>query len=459
MNVEWAKKEMSRTGKKQCNKDFIYYVMRGKTNNNRIDWIDLSALPKKEYKGKKVIDWMSKDKSDVWAMYENQLHSMQVTHASINEIYLYKDKDKIKVSATGLKKVTLKNLLQKPMYRIGEIVNGVKIINMTKTGNGIAYEVKDINYMNEDSYYIEECVLSKYKSNGKYTNSYIITDSNSLYSIESLRDYIIDIDKAKTMNKASKDKVSCQCPNCATEKLVSAGYLSTKGFPCKKCSPRVSFPEKVTMIFLEFINEPYTTQDNKILEGRRFDFILNNNRILEVNGAQHTEETNWNDAYKKTTLSDSEKRAWCKSQNIELLEIDAKYSYIGYILNNLNKLFNTDVKIDDIRNNVLKCDTFRKDVVNKYIDGVSVKNIALEFNIDITTVYKYLNMYNIEANGNKKKVKCNQTGDVFESATLAAKVFDTHASAIVKVCKKDGGLKSAGKHPTTGEKLTWEYVD
>ena len=53
MNVEWAKEEMSRTGKKQCNKDFIYYVMRGKTNNNRIDWIDLSALPKKEYKGKK----------------------------------------------------------------------------------------------------------------------------------------------------------------------------------------------------------------------------------------------------------------------------------------------------------------------------------------------------------------------------------------------------------------------
>lgn len=142
-----------------------------------------------------------------------------------------------------------------------------------------------------------------------------------------------------------------------------------------------------------------------------------------------------------------------------MLEIDAKYSYIGYILNNLNKLFNTDVKIDDIRNNVLKCDTFRKDVVNKYIDGVSVKNIALEFNIDITTVYKYLNMYNIEANGNKKKVKCNQTGDVFESATLAAKVFDTHASAIVKVCKKDGGLKSAGKHSVTGEKLQWEYVD
>ena len=54
-----------------------------------------------------------------------------------------------------------------------------------------------------------------------------------------------------------------------------------------------------------------------------------------------------------------------------------------------------------------------------------------------------------------KPVVCLTTGEIFESAGLAAKHYTVDVSSICKCCR--GQLKSCGKHPESGEKLLWAF--
>ena len=56
-----------------------------------------------------------------------------------------------------------------------------------------------------------------------------------------------------------------------------------------------------------------------------------------------------------------------------------------------------------------------------------------------------------------KKVFCPELNEYFESCGIASKKYNICASSIIRCA--NGEYKSAGKHPETGEKLTWRYVD
>lgn len=56
-----------------------------------------------------------------------------------------------------------------------------------------------------------------------------------------------------------------------------------------------------------------------------------------------------------------------------------------------------------------------------------------------------------------KKVICLNTMQVFTCIKDAAKWCKRSSSDLIRVCK--GERKSAGKHPITGEKLLWKYLD
>jgi len=58
-----------------------------------------------------------------------------------------------------------------------------------------------------------------------------------------------------------------------------------------------------------------------------------------------------------------------------------------------------------------------------------------------------------------KKVKCINTGEIFETMMDAARWCGlATACSIGRVCNSSNEHKSAGKHPITGEKLYWEFV-
>ena len=57
-----------------------------------------------------------------------------------------------------------------------------------------------------------------------------------------------------------------------------------------------------------------------------------------------------------------------------------------------------------------------------------------------------------------RTVICIETGEIFETIKFAAKWCNLKSYQMIgQVCL--GHRKSAGKHPTTGEKLHWKYAD
>jgi hypothetical protein len=60
-------------------------------------------------------------------------------------------------------------------------------------------------------------------------------------------------------------------------------------------------------------------------------------------------------------------------------------------------------------------------------------------------------------NPNAKAVKCLTTGEIFPSCREASDWCKIPRQNIHRCCK--GGRPSAGKHPETGEKLVWKYLE
>lgn len=56
-----------------------------------------------------------------------------------------------------------------------------------------------------------------------------------------------------------------------------------------------------------------------------------------------------------------------------------------------------------------------------------------------------------------KKVICITTGKIFDALRDAERIYKIHNTSISACCK--GKVKTAGKHPITGEKLVWRYYD
>src|SRR5699024_12270838 len=83
--------------------------------------------------------------------------------------------------------------------------------------------------------------------------------------------------------------------------------------------------------------------------------------------------------------------------------------------------------------------------------------IGCKYNLNQSTIWRIFKRHNILMSNKKKKVKCINTGKIFNSCTEACESLEISNTSINNHLK--GRTKSAGKHPITGEKLTWEYVD
>ena len=70
---------------------------------------------------------------------------------------------------------------------------------------------------------------------------------------------------------------------------------------------------------------------------------------------------------------------------------------------------------------------------------------------------KYNSNYGNRNENTRKKVLCITTGEEFDSETEASLKTNTQIAHISKCCK--GKRNSAGKHPITGEKLKWKYIE
>lgn len=357
------------------------------------------------------------------------------------------------------------------VYDVKQIVNDSLII-VKKTrhekNNQKAYEVQSIMYPNAPTYIITEYGLKK-GSKDSYMRGKRIFEGNSLYSIEKVRPYLIDVEFAKTIAPQSHTKINLKCPDCDYKNQMTADKLVNRGFYCPLCDKNTPYPELFFMSYLEVkgINFEYQKIFNS-LKSKKFDFYIQGVGVCETHGEQHyakdRESSNWD--YNKTQQSDIEKKQWCKENTINYIEIDCRESSFKHIKKSINNCeFLPNITTDDEKEILKQIEKNKrhpsKEIINDYKKGFNVSEIAKKHKVSNGVITNILKRNNIQLRENptsypSKKVRCITTGDIFPSVSKAVK-WAEKSSKIAMACR--GERKTAGEHPETGEQLQWEYIE
>lgn len=287
---------------------------------------------------------------------------------------------------------------------------------------------------------------------------------NTLYDIEWVRPFLIDIEKSKSIPPYHAKSIIFKCPECNREKEMKPTSLMTRGFSCAFCSRGTSFPELFFMSYLEVKGINYEYQ--KIyddLKNRRFDFYIPSIGICETHGRQHYEDSNnlsWD--YESIRQSDREKKDYCTKNNINYIELDCRISTFDYIVTNINNCEYlpsiTEEEKTEIRKIIEKNKRYPiQEIIDLYEKGQNTTQIGEKFNVNYNTICNILRKNNVsvrKTGATKKKVMLINTGEIFDSAIEASEKYKTNKSHISEVCR--GIRKSSGKF--NGEKLYWEFI-
>jgi group I intron endonuclease len=176
-------------------------------------------------------------------------------------------------------------------------------------------------------------------------------------------------------------------------------------------------------------------------------------------GKCHTEETK--DKMRKACIGD--KNHWYGKKLSDETKRKMSESHTGIkspvarsvICLNTNEVFitiNDAAKKYDVDNPSISACCLRK---RKSVGGYNWLYYDEYQNMTQEEIQNYL----IECNTNdtKRKVVNVITGEIFEDQTIATNKYGIAGGAISRCCS--GKLKSAGKHPVTGEKLKWMYYE
>lgn len=357
------------------------------------------------------------------------------------------------------------------VYNIGQEVNGLIIKSQTRYGktNHRAYEVQSITYPNAPTYIAYEHHLVN-GAGDAYLTGRRVCEETSLYAKEYIREYLVDVEESKTIGAYTTKKVKAKCPHCDKIKVTFARDLTNLTFSCKICSKGISYPELLFISYLEVKNIPYETQVTyPDLNGRIFDFRVTIQGVVylvETHGMQHYEDVNtkvWRDAYSKTLESDNVKRQYCIDNSIPLIELDCRKSEFKFIKDEISS--NTvlpsidDAEVKKILKLIETNKRYDNNLIKKlYSEGETTTSIGDKLGISYQTVNRILRRNGVKIKGtSKRKVRCVNTGVVYESVNQAARELNVAPISIGKVCNKKRGYNSAGK--LNGEKLRWEYVD
>ena len=362
-------------------------------------------------------------------------------------------------------------------YQIGEVVNGeLKILEQIRMPLGKKYTkkgyvVQSMVYPTSEPY--KKCESTLKDGQGcAYKAGQRVCLENSLWSVESVRGNIIDIDEAKQVTPGIAKKILFQCEyeDCDNTKMMTPSNLLHQGFVCNICSKSTSYPELWFMGYNKEKNAGFIPQQRfDDFKGHIFDNVNYESRIIvETHGIQHYEDRDskaWKGAHKKSVASDKRKRKYCKENNWTLIELDCRYSRFEYIRNSVsNEPLLDDVTDDDVKGMLEIIEKNKhyptKRIIRLYtVDKLSTYKIADKLGLTREIVTTVLNKNNIKLRRgglqagsiahNRKRVRCIETGQVYESIHKVQEEIGISEANISACCK--GKRKTAGGY-------TWEYL-
>lgn len=296
-------------------------------------------------------------------------------------------------------------------------------------------------------------------------------------------DYGLDEEFAKTHTVGVGEKGKFICKDCGNIKLCRPNNVRyNKSIGCS-CNDNFSYPEKFIRSMLEQLNidfEFQLTKNNfKWIGDYRYDFYIPSlNLILEIHGIQHgkfitkgeltivkKERVSFNKKNKRDEIKNDIDKCWIAYNNGvgKYIQLDCSNSDLGYIKNIiLNSELNNIFDLNNIDWN--KCEEFAlKNIVKEVCDywcehkeinkeEITTKDVARIFNIDRTTIIRYLKKgaklgwcdYNPkkEKGGGSKRVICIELNRTFKSISEAERELNISLSHISMVFK--GKRKTCG---------------
>lgn len=308
-----------------------------------------------------------------------------------------------------------------------------------------------------------------------------------------LVDYFYNKDEATMWTKSSEHKINVICPTC---KMIqpnkkSISNLAHEGFECFECGNNISYPERFMFFLLqelcvdfkmhkifEWSKSVYDEYDGKFHK-REYDFYISSkNVIIEMHGSQHYRNTfswdcdNLEENLKNIQRIDADKQQLAEKNGYEYIVINCESSTKNYIKNNiinsnLSNIFElSNMDWDKISRNALN--GIAKLVIEDKEKNPTktVPELAKEYNISIDSVLRWLknaNLYNANFENKNAGIKRSfpvyspELEKAFRSTRLASEEVGIGSKTINSALNPNiPNQKYAGRHPITGERLTWE---
>ena len=385
--------------------------MKAKQNK----YIDLNQFVHKNGK----ISW--KDSVGIVAefFYNGERHELEILEQVSKDYFKIRVDDIILENEhrDKIKKLMFSKLFYKPdyFYNVGDIINGLKIIEQCKTekksprGIGIvnvkAYKVKCV----KDGY---EFVSDEWNLRNGHgcpvcsQKSTIIGFNDVASTNPELKMFFANPDDMYKYPRTSKAKVEVVCPNCKTRKYMIVDELVKRGYvTCDKCSDNISYPNKFAHELFSQLIKQYSYYEyeyspdwaNNYLYDNYIELINGDKIIVEMDGAFHYNDCNRD--IKNIRHNDLEKDILCKSHNITMIRIDCNYKRIqqrfSYIKENIVRELSDYLDLSYVdwdKCNTAGLSSSMYDVIDFYNNNpkLGLRDIAKHFDICMETMYRYL---------------------------------------------------------------------
>lgn len=307
-------------------------------------------------------------------------------------------------------------------------------------------------------------------------------------------DYFLDKVEANKWTRSSehKIKVVCKICNAVQPNKMQISNLVHEGFDCINCGSSISYPEKLMYFLLKEIGadfemhkvfdwskDVYDEYDGQYHK-REYDFYIPYiNSIVEMHGSQH---------YRLTFTCDKSNNNQDSLEHRQKIDADkqklAEQNGYIYIIINCNDSNKTYIKNNILRSelaNLLNIENINWDQLSrKALNGIAklvvedkennpeklTTELAEEYGVHLSTVIKWLKKAGLyDAPTEKKNAGLKRSYPVYSPELNKAFRSMKLASEEVGVCVKTinsalnpniANQKYAGRHPITGERLTWE---
>ena len=304
---------------------------------------------------------------------------------------------------------------------------------------------------------------------------YPIVGKNDLWTTHpEIAKLLVKPEDGYTLSRYSGKKRDFKCANCGTISTHIVGNIVKRGLSCPVCSDGISYPNKFAASMLTQLKVKYCSEFTFPNSRYRYDFYLpNHSVIVEMHGRQHYEE--WQKSEKsleEQKQNDINKMQFAESIGIKkYIVIDARNSDISYISKNilkseLNNLFNLSI-VDWRKCGYYASGSLVAKAAELYNDGKNVKEIAEEIGCSTTTIHDFLHKATdiglcnwVKDTGSRRPdhaVVLLNTNEIFSCMSDGARKYNVCIANISANCL--GRRKHAGIMPTTGEQMTWCYLE